>query len=86
MHIVVRSLSPVIWDSSSVLSFMTMTFSKHPASCFVSCPAIYVMFPQDYIQVLRFWQENHRNYVLFTVHRIRRHTISICPITGEVNL
>ena len=42
--------------------------------------------PPGQTQIMHFWQENHgRDAVLFAMHHIRKHTLSICPNTGDIN-
>lgn len=43
--------------------------------------------PHDRIRVMRFRQGSHRSdAVSFSVPQIRRHTLAVCTVTGDVNV
>lgn len=55
---------------------------------FVECPSTWVclMFPQDYFQIIHFWQEYHKLMLLpFSLHHFREYMISTSPFPGDVN-
>lgn len=57
------------------------------ASYVVQCPTIwvYLKFSHNQIQVMEFWQENHRSHiVLFSVNHTKRHKMPIY-LAIEVN-
>lgn len=66
-------------------SFMTLP-STVQLPCNMYSILIRLMFSPDEIQTMHFRQEYHRSsVVLFSVHHIRGHMISICLMIGNLN-
>lgn len=53
-------------------------FWEYSSIC--DCP----VYSHYYFHITQFWQNHHRTNVMSSVHHIRRHLLSVCPITGDV--
>lgn len=70
----------------SFLDFQYLTSLKAIVQllCKIFLSRAFLMFPNDQMQVLHFWKNDHSsNAVCFSLHFIKWYTISICPITSD---
>lgn len=53
---------------------------------FVKSPLVWVclMFPPDWIQVTCFWQEYLKSDTVISLHLVKCHMTSVCPIIDNI--